>query len=209
MGVLEIRNLVEGRFTLERVKKGSLLFHEGGPCSAVPFLREGELKVYLLSESGRELTLYRVLPGQMCILAMLVAYSGSEYPAYTKVEKDSLVYMVPSEVALKWFEEHPQWRSLFMRVLSENLLSLLSMINTMVSERVEKRLACYLLSQAGEKGLVEKTHEEIARDVGSVRVVISRVLKEFEKEGLVDICRGKLFIKDQEALRKRVGNTHP
>ncbi|MDW8294570.1 MAG: Crp/Fnr family transcriptional regulator [Aquificaceae bacterium] len=209
MGVLEIRNLVESRFTLERVERGSLLFHEGGPCSAVPFLREGELKVYLLSETGRELTLYRVLPGQMCILAMLTAYSGKEYPAYTRVEKDSSVYMVPSEVALKWFEEQPQWRYLFMKVLSENLLSLLSMVNTMVSERVEKRLACYLLSQADERGLVEKTHEDIAKDVGSVRVVVSRVLKEFEREGLVDICRGRLVIKNQEALRKRAGNAHP
>lgn len=87
------------------MEKGSLIFSEGSLCSVVPFLKEGLLKVYLISESGRELTFYKVLPGQMCILAMLTAYSGNMYPAYTKAEEDCYLYMIPSEIAIKWFEE--------------------------------------------------------------------------------------------------------
>ncbi|MCS7171161.1 MAG: Crp/Fnr family transcriptional regulator [Aquificaceae bacterium] len=209
MGVVEVGNLVEGRFPLQSVEKGSLLFHEGSFCSAVPFLKEGELKVYLISESGREITLYRVFPGQMCILAMLTLYSKGEYPAYTRAEKDSYLYMVPPETALRWFEENSLWRSLFMRVLSENLLHLMAMLSSFISERVEERLINYLLSNSGKRGFIEKTHEEIAKDVGSVRVVVSRVLKELERDGLLEMGRGRLFIRDYEALKRRAGNARP
>ncbi len=191
------------------MKKGSLIFSEGGLCSVVPFLKEGQLKVYLISESGRELTLYRVLPGQMCLLAMLTAYSKSEYPAYTRAEEDSCLYMVPAEMAIKWFEEKHWWRSLFMRVLSENLLTLMLTINSMVSESVKERIVKYLLSNYKDGYLIEKTNEDIAKDVGSVRVVVSRVLKELEKEGFISLCRGKLFIKDYESLKRRVEDTRP
>ncbi len=209
MQVEEVKNFLEGRLSPQKVSKGSLLFSEGSFCSAVPFVKEGELKVYLISDSGRELTLYRVVPGQMCILAMITVYSSKEYPAYTRAEEDSLIFMVPGDVALRWFEENHWWRALFMKVLSENFLSVMGMFNSLVSERVEERLINYILSCTEGKGFIEKTHEEIAKDVGSVRVVVSRVLKEMEREGLVELCRGKLFIKDYEALKRRAGIARP
>lgn len=209
MRVEEIKSFLEGMFDPLRVGKGSLLFFEGSLCSAVPFVKEGELKVYLISDSGRELTLYRVMPGQMCILAMITVYSTKEYPAYTKAEEDSLIFMVPGDLALRWFEENQWWRSLFMNVLSENFISVMGMLNSMVSESVEKRLINYLLSKVEGNGFIEKTHEEIAKDVGSVRVVVSRVLKDLEKDGLIELCRGRLLVKDYEALKRRAGIARP
>ncbi len=195
--------LIEGLFSPRRVEKGSLIFSEGNICSAIPFLKEGLLKVYLISESGRELTLYKVLPGQMCIFAMLTAYSGGEYPAYTKAEEDCYVSMIPSEIAIKWFEENRWWRSLFMTVLSEKFLGIMYTLDSMISESIKDRLINYLLSSHGKDFVIEKTHEEIAKDIGSVRVVVSRVLKELEKEGLISLQREKLFIKDYESLKRQ------
>ncbi len=205
----EIRSFLEGLFRPLKVNRGSLLFSEGSLCSAVPFVKEGELKVYLISDSGRELTLYKVMPGQMCMLAMITVYSNREYPAYTRAEEDSVIFMVPKEIAFRWFEENQWWRSLFMKVLSENLLSVMDTINSMVSDRVEERLIHYLLSEAKGKGFIEKTHEDIAKDVGSVRVVVSRVLKDIERDGLIEVCRGRIFIKDYDALKRRAGITRP
>jgi len=196
-------NFIERSYPPQKVERGALIFSEGNVCSAVPFVKDGVLKVYLISQSGRELTLYRVLPNQMCIIAMLTAYSKGEYPAYTVAEEDSYVCMIPSEVAIRWFEENHWWRSLFMRVLSENLLNLMAMLNSMVSESVRERLISYLLSCSKDGSLIEKTHEEIAKDIGSARVVVSRVLKELEREGFIILRRGGLFIKDHEALSKR------
>ena len=73
-------NFIERSYPPQKVERGSLIFSEGNVCSAVPFVKDGVLKVYLISQSGRELTLYRVLPNQMCIIAMLTAYSKGEYP---------------------------------------------------------------------------------------------------------------------------------
>lgn len=203
MHLIDIKTLLEKSYLPRKVGKDALLFSKGSICSAVPFLKEGLLKIYLISESGRELTLYRILPGQMCPLALLTAYSKVEYPAYTEAEEDSYVYMIPPETAIKWFEENHWWRTLFMSVLSENLLTLMSTLNSMVSESIKGRLVRYLLMHYGKSSLVEKTHEEIAKDIGSVRVVVSRVLNELEKEGLISLYRGKLFIRDYEALKRR------
>jgi len=90
-----------------------------------------------------------------------------------------------------------------MRVLSENLLNLMAMLTSKVSESVRERLISYLLSCSKDGSLIEKTHEEIAKDIGSARVVVSRVLKELEREGFIILRRGGLFIKDHEALSKR------
>ncbi len=209
MQLKDPKALIEGLFSPQKVEKGSLIFSEGSLCSVVPFLKEGLLKVYLISESGRELTLYKVLPGQMCILAMLTAYSGNVYPAYTKAEEDCYLYMIPSEIAIKWFEEIHWWRSLFMKVLSKNLLGIMYTLNSMVSESIKDRLISYLLSSCEKGFVIEKTHEEIAKDIGSVRVVVSRVLKELEKEGLISLQREKLFIRDYEALKRRANNARP
>lgn len=205
----DIKTLVEGFYSPQKVEKGSLIFSEGSVCSAVPFLKDGLLKVYLISESGRELTLYKVLPEQMCVLAMLTAYSKGEYPAYTKAEEESYLYMIPSEIAIKWLEENHLWRSLFMKVISENFLNIMSILNSMLSESIKHRLINYLLSSCGKGFVIEKTHEEIAKEIGSVRVVVSRVLKELEREGLIYLQREKLFIRDYEALKRRANNTRP
>ncbi|MFN3976521.1 MAG: Crp/Fnr family transcriptional regulator [Aquificaceae bacterium] len=161
-------DLLDKSYAQQRVEKGSLLFSEGAMCSAVPFLKEGLLKVYLISESGRELTLY---------------------------------------MAVRWFEENRLWRSIFMKVLSENLFTLMFTINSMVSESVKDRMVKYLLSNYGGCNPIERTHEDIAKDVGSVRVVVSRVLKELEREGLISLRRGKIFIKDYESLKRRAEDT--
>ncbi|WP_162001315.1 Crp/Fnr family transcriptional regulator, partial [Escherichia coli] len=132
---------------------------------------------------------------------MLTAYSGGEYPAYTKAEEECYVYMIPSEIAIKWFEENHLWRSLFMEVLSQNLLGIMYTLNSMISESIKDRLINYLLSNCGKGFVIEKTHEEIAKDIGSVRVVVSRVLKELEKEEFISLQREKLFIRDYESLK--------
>ncbi len=193
---------IEREFGLREVKKGTMLFSEGGFCTGVPYLKKGKLKVYLISEGGREVTLYHVLEGQMCILAMITAYSGCEYPAYTVAEEDSLVALVPASVAVRWLEEKSWWRSLFMKNLAENTLSLLNILNYMLSESVERRLIKYLLNHGAS--IIDKTQEDIAKDIGSVRVVVNRVLKELEREGFLRVQRGRIKIINCEGLKRRL-----
>lgn len=96
-----------------------------------------------------------------------------------------------------------------MKVLSKNLLGIMYTLNSMVSEGIKDRLISYLLSSCEKGFVIEKTHEEIAKDIGSVRVVVSRVLKELEKEDLISLQRGKLFIRDYEALKRRANKACP
>lgn len=195
---------IEREFGLEKVKRGGMLFSEGGLCTGVPYVKRGKLKVYLISEGGREIALYRVHEGQICILAMITAYSGCEYPAYTVAEEDSLLVLVPASVAVRWLEENSWWRSLFMKTLSENLISLLGILNGMLSESAERRLIEYLLDHNLNTKWINRTQEDIARDIGSVRVVVNRVLKELERESFLRLCRGKIEIVDYQGLKRRL-----
>ncbi|MFN3813892.1 MAG: Crp/Fnr family transcriptional regulator [Aquificaceae bacterium] len=196
----------ERRFGLKKIEKGEFLFHEGDACSYVPFLKEGKLKVFLLTENGREVFLYSLLPNQMCVLAMLCTYSKEDYPAYSCAEEDSLLIPIPTDVALNLFDRESWWRGLFMRVLSENLLSIMGLLNDMLSRNIESRLIDYLISHSQENFLITKRHEDIAREIGSVRVVISRTLKKLEKDGLVELRRENVMIKNLEALKRRANN---
>ncbi len=197
---------VERRFGLKKIEKGELLFHEGAVCSYVPFLKDGKLKVFLLTENGREVLLYSLLPNQMCVLAMLCAYSKEDYPAYSCAEEDSLLVPIPTDVALDWFDRESWWRHLFMRVLSEKVLSVMSLLNGMLSRNVESRLIDYLISHSRNGFIINKRHEDIAREIGSVRVVVSRTLKRLEQDGLVELGKQSVIIRNLEALKRRAEN---
>ncbi len=182
------------------LRKGDILLSEGEPCTSVPYLLEGKLKVYLILDSGREMTLYTVKPGQVCILGMLSAYTQQPYPAYTVAERKSKVLLIPDTVANELIVKSPAWRNRIFTSLSDTLLATLQVMNEVISKRVDERLAKYLLERE-DQGCVNRTHEEIAKDIGTSRVVVSRILKDMERDGLIIIRRGSVILKDRERLR--------
>ncbi len=188
-------DFIKNHAPLKKLKKGELLFCEGVEVEFIPYLMEGGLKVYILSDSGREILIYKVLPERFCVIAMVSALTGQKYPAYTIAEKDSKVLLIEPDRARRLLDSDAVWRKLFLNELSKGFLSILNLINDITSISVKRRLIQYLMDNISDECTVKKTHEEIAKDICSSRVVISRLLKELEANGFVSLKRGKVLIK--------------
>ena len=175
---------------------------EGNKCSGIPLVLEGRARVYKLSEAGREITLYRVEPGDSCILTASCIMSGIEFPAFVATETDVEAIVVPPAVLHRWVNQYEVWNEFLWAMLASRFAEVISLVQEVAFQRVDKRTADYLVQAADADGLIKKTHQDIAADLGTSREVISRILKEFEHSGLVTLSRGEIHAMDLIELRR-------
>lgn len=188
--------------------KGAILYEEGFPCPMVPLILSGVVRVFKMGETGREITLYRVEPGQICVLSSTCALTGREakLPAIAVAETDVELLAVPSHVFRKQLANEPQLQSHLNQILTERLSEMMMVIDEVAFGRVDIRLAEELLRGCrGTPGAeVTATHAQLAMELGSAREVVSRVLKEFERQGMVRLGRGRIKVLDPDRLREFV-----
>ena len=175
---------------------------EGNKCSGIPLVLEGRARVYKLSESGREITLYRVEPGDSCILTASCIMSGIEFPAFVATETDVEAIVVPPAVLHRWVNQYEVWSEFLWTMLASRFAEVIALVEEVAFQRVDKRTADYLVHAADADGIIKKTHQDIAADIGTSREVISRILKEFEHSGLVTLSRGEIRADDLKELRR-------
>ncbi len=188
--------------------KGAVLYEEGFPCPMVPLILSGVVRVYKMGETGREITLYRVETGQICVLSSTCALTGKEakLPAVAVAETDVELLAVPSHVFRTQLANEPQLQSHLNQILTERLSEMMMVVDEVAFGRVDIRLAEELLRGCrGTPGAeVTATHAQLAMELGSAREVVSRVLKDFERQGMVRLGRGHINVLDPERLREFV-----
>jgi CRP/FNR family transcriptional regulator, anaerobic regulatory protein len=203
-----LRAALEGVGEHRSFAKGTVLYEEGFPCPLVPLVLSGVVRVYKMSETGREITLYRVAPGEMCVLSSTCALAGQDakLPAVAVAETDVELLAVPSHVFRRLLREQPGLQSFINRLLTVRLAEMMMVVDEVAFGRVDLRLAELLLRRsAGEGGgAVTLTHAQLATELGSAREVISRLLKELERQGLVRLGRGRVDVLDAAGLRRYV-----
>ncbi|MGE3799643.1 MAG: Crp/Fnr family transcriptional regulator [Candidatus Kapaibacterium sp.] len=182
--------------------RGAFICMEGDHCGVIPLLLNGTARVYKTSESGREITLYRIDPGESCILTASCILSDIPFPAFAVAESDVEALVIPSGTFNAWVSRSTPWRDFVFRLLSKRLSSVIEIVEEVAFQQLDARLAAYLLERM-EGGRVTTTHEKIAADLGSSREVISRILKEFEREGSIALGRGVVEISDSDMLRRQ------
>lgn len=175
---------------------------EGNMCSGMPLVLEGQARVYKLSESGREITLYRVEPGDSCILTASCIMSGVEFPAYVSTETKVEAIVIPPAVLRRWVNQYDVWSEFVWSMLSSRFAEVIALVEEVAFQRVDKRTAEYLLGLADADGNIKTTHQHIAADIGTSREVISRILKDFEHKGLITLSRGEIHAIHPTALRR-------
>jgi len=175
------------------IKGGVTVYTEAEPCTGVSILLNGQIRVYKIGHQGREITLYEVNPGQVCILNVFCVLSGMTYPANAETVKDTEVITIPSNEFKNIFDEFEEFRGYIFGLLSERILEMMELIDEVVFRRVDRRLWQYL-TQKANGNILKKTHQEIAFDLGTSREVVSRLLKDFERRGLVRLSRGVIKI---------------
>jgi len=188
---LLISEHIKSHFFQER---SSIIF-KGDKVGGVYLVEAGSLRVYNIDTKGRETTLYTVVPGESCLLALNCVFSELLYPAWVDVDTPlTKVSVIPSQVFKQLYNEENNVRDFAFEVLSSRVFDLMSTLEEFTSKSIEQRLASLLIRQANNDGKVVMNHQAIASHLGTAREVVTRTLKGFEKKGLLKTSRGFITI---------------
>ncbi len=186
-----------------RIPAGRDVFVEGDRVDGIALLLSGVVRVYKIGETGREITLYRFGLGQSCILTANAILSNRSFPAIATVEEEAEAVIVPADRFRTWVNKYDLWREFVFDLLSDRLSTVMAVVDEVVFQRMDRRVASWLLNQARVRNPMRVTHQEIAAELGSSREVISRILEDFSKEGLIELGRGTIEVRDFERLESR------
>ncbi|QXD13964.1 Crp/Fnr family transcriptional regulator [Rhodocaloribacter litoris] len=180
---------------------GRHLCMEGDRCLHLPIVLAGSARIYKIGGQGREITLYRLEPGDSCILTASCLIGNHDFPAFAITETDVVAALVPATDFLRWLGEHAAWRTYVFGLLWNRLVDVISLVEEVTFRRMDARLAEHLLKLTGNVvGTIHTTHEALADELGTAREVVSRILKEFERQGWVALSRGTIRVCDPRGL---------
>lgn len=195
------REVVENTMSNMCVKKTRLHFG-GGECAGVQIIVSGRVRVFITSPGGGDITLFRLIAGDVSILSAACMLNGMDIELDMEMETDSELCTIPKKVYKKLYDENPAVKDYTMEMISEKFSDIMWLFNQFVFSNVASRIAAALLEHRGLDGDDELkiTHEEIARDAGTAREVVTRILKQFQTDGLVKLTRGKVTVLDAGGL---------
>jgi CRP/FNR family transcriptional regulator len=183
-----------------RVAGGQRVFHPGLACSAFLVVTAGSVRVSTVTDSGRELLLYRVGPGQTCVLTTASLLAHADYDAEGLAETDTEALAIPRPLFEELLARSPAFRGFVFSSYGERLRDLISLVQEVSQRQVDRRLARFLSDRAAAP--IVMTHQEIASELGTAREVVSRLLKQFAGEGLVEIERRHIVVSDAARLSR-------
>lgn len=168
-------------------------------CAGVILVKSGGLRAYILSEEGKEITLYRFSSGDICILSSSCIFENIDFDIFVDSEVESEVLIIDSKIFERISNENIYAENFSYRKTIDRFSDVMSAIQQLLFLSVDKRLANFLCDEVSKAGIdtLLITHEEIAKHIGSVREVVSRTLKTFEKKGIVTLSRGKVKVVDK------------
>lgn len=180
-----------------RIPAGGVLFDADQPCRGFPLLLEGAVRVSMNSPQGREILLYRVDPGQGCILSGGCLLGHSDYAARGIAEQDVLLLNVPPAQFDELMLGHEPFRRFVFGMYGERLAEIMQLVEEVAFRRLDARLAQLLVHRGP---VIEATHQKLADELGSVREIVSRLLRSFESRGWVRLERERITLTDPKAL---------
>lgn len=182
-----------------QVPAGTVLFEASSPCTGFPMLLEGRVRVVKSAPNGREVQLYRITPGESCLLSSSCLLGGSPYSATGIAETAVTLLTLPPGQFHHLLAEHKPFRDYVFGLFSERLADLMTLVEAVTFYKLDQRLAALLL---GKGELVRATHQGLADELGSVREMVSRLLSNFQDRGWVALGREQIRITDAAALRR-------
>jgi len=190
-----------------KLSAGTCAFTDGGESTSIPLLIKGSIKVLKTAESGREILLYRIKPGETCIIMLSSALGDIPYPATAIVEQEMEALMIPNELYKYWLQHIPAVQTFTYQSMAKRLGSVMTLIEEITFRRIDIRLIRFLLEHTSERqAILYETHEEVAIELGTAREVISRLLKNLEGDHLLMLSRGKIEITKRLELEKMLLN---
>lgn len=190
-----------------KVEKGTVIHNGSMDCTGLLVVESGQLRAYILSDEGREITLYRLFDRDICLLSASCMIRSIQFDVTVVAEKDTRLWIIPAEVYKGVMESSAPAANFTNELMATRFTDVMWLIEQIMWKSLDKRLAAFLLEEAAIEGSNELkiTHEAIANHMGSHREVITRMLRYFQGEGLVRLSRGMVAILDEERLKSLAG----
>lgn len=175
---------------------GSVILNENTYIRAIPLVTRGSIRVIRTDEDGREILLYYIKSGESCIMSFLGGLHNETSKVKAEVEEDAEILFLPVDKVSLFIKEYPQWLDYIFRLYHKRFEELLDMVNAIAFKKVDERLMSLLHKKSELTGLrtLQVTHEQLANELGTARVVVSRLLKQLEEEGIVQLGRNRITL---------------
>ena len=177
--------------------------HDGNGCSGIFFVRSGCLRIYMMSEEGKDITLYRLHSGDFCMLSASCVLQAITFDVLIDAEENSECYVIDGEAFSSVADKNPNIKIFSLETAVSRFSDVMWVMQQILFMSMDKRLAIFLLDESARlnSDTITLTHEQIARYMGSAREVVSRMLKYFSNEGIVEASRKGVKILDKNRLR--------
>lgn len=192
---------IEAHAQFHLIPNNTVICEDGHVSSGLPLLIDGLIRVYKLSENGKEITLYHINKQESCVLTASVILGTKPFPAIAETETDSIVLLIPHNLVKTWLIEHTVWQEFIFELIAQRLTDVISVVEAVAFQRIDKRLAKFIINHNNHQ-IVNKTHQEIAAELGSAREVITRVLRDFESKKWVKLSRGEILMLNNNLLQQ-------
>jgi len=181
---------------------GQMLMKQNQQCQFIPMVMSGKLRIFKLSENGREMTLYRIGPGETCLISIACQIKGEDFPAMAQAEGKTQLFMLPSFICHDILSSSIAWKDFIITSIYAHLTDVMETLEAVAFDRTDHRLVLWLIEKTNAKNdTILCTHEEIAVELGTAREVVSRLLAELKNKEIVSLGRGKIKITDPVKLR--------
>jgi len=191
-----------GKAMRMQVKRGSVLFRDGDACNGYVLVVSGSVRVQKIDPQGHEIVLYRVEEGQSCMLTTTCLLAHQQYPAEGVAETDVDLVLLPLDAFDTALTESPLFRQFVMANIGHRISDLMLLLEDVAFGRKDVRLAAFLLKSVKQHGnVLEFTHRQLAVELGTAREVVSRLIKDFERQGMVALGRNKITILQPDRIR--------
>lgn len=175
---------------------GSIILNENASIRSIPIVARGTLKVIRTENDGREILLYYIKAGESCIMSFLGGLHNETSKVKAEVEEDAEILFLPMDKVALFIKEYPQWLEYIFRLYHKRFEELLEIVNAITFKKIDDRLLVLLRKKQELTGnnILNITHEQLANELGTARVVVSRLLKQLEENGVVRLGRNKITL---------------
>jgi len=184
--------------------KGMLIHRSQENCKGLMSVIEGQLRTYIVSEEGREVTLFRVPQGNVCVLSASCLMDSIEFDVVIEAMEETKVQILPSVTLNQIIKNNPYVELYLYKSASEKFTEVMWTMQQILFQKMDQRVAGFLLEElnAGQTDTLQITHDEIARYIGSAREVVTRVLKYLAEQNVIELGRGKIIVSDINKLKE-------
>lgn len=188
-------NLIQKHGQFVNIPENTIICHDGQIHADLPLLISGLIRVYKISESGKEITLYHIGEKESCVLSASTILSNKKFPAIAETISETQAIVLPEAFVKKWITKSTQWQQFIFGLVAQRLSDVITVVEEVAFQRMDRRIAKFLINQYKNNGVsIHITHQDIAAEVGTAREVVTRILRDLELRSILKLSRGNIKI---------------